>query len=84
MWLRAWDRTLVDVYIYDNLGILVTKWIGEVDPKNGDRGALYLLRWDGRGDNGRPAPSGVYFMRMLARRFDGVRALNYIHHIGLK
>lgn len=83
VWARIWDRTLVTMRLYDNLGVLVNQWSGELEPTDGDNGSLFLLRWDGRGANGRPAPRGVYLLRTYIRRDDGRRAIQEIYRIGL-
>lgn len=83
VWARIWDRTLVTLCLYDNLGVLVNEWSGELVPGDHDDGNLYLLRWDGRGSNGRPAPQGVYLLRAYLRRDDGRRAVQQLYRIGL-
>ncbi|MEN9353194.1 MAG: hypothetical protein RL318_519 [Fibrobacterota bacterium] len=81
---RLWETANVGIYVYDQIGVSVNSWHGEVVPKDADGGSLTLIRWDGRDPSGRPAVAGVYVVRVVVYKPDGGLISNDIVRIGLK
>jgi len=63
-------RGRVSLVIYDALGARVRSLLDDVR----DAG-VSSVGWDGRGDEGTEAASGVYFCRMVAGSFNETRRL---------
>lgn len=55
------SATPVDVQIFDIRGSLVRRVVSRVLTPG-----YHRIGWDGRGPNGRPVGSGIYFVRMKA------------------
>jgi flagellar hook assembly protein FlgD len=63
-------RGRVTARIYDLAGRLVATPVDEaLDP------GPHLISWDGRTDDGRSAPSGVYFVKVMGPGLDATRKL---------
>ena len=82
--IRTWEPTQFSVYIYDQLGVAVNSWAGQVLSSDASKGALYLLRWDGRDKVGAAAGVGVYLVRVVRYAADGRYLGNDILRIGLR
>lgn len=82
--IRTWEPTRFFVYIYDQLGVAVNSWAGQVLSSDASKGALYLLRWDGRDKTGAAAGAGVYLVRVVRYAADGRYLGNDILRIGLR
>jgi len=82
--IRTWEPTQFSVYIYDQLGVAVNSWAGQVLSSDASKGALYLLRWDGRDKAGAAAGVGVYLVRVVRYAADGRYLGNDILRIGLR
>jgi len=52
----------VTLRVYDLSGRLVRELLDSAESEEG----VHAITWDGRGDSGRPLPSGVYFARLEA------------------
>ena len=55
------EELLVHLRIYDALGHVVRTFA----LKSGSSGS-YVFRWDGRDDDGKPVPAGVYFVQVVS------------------
>jgi len=64
-------RTLVSLHVYDFAGRLVRTLLSDESSRAG-RNEVF---WDGCGDDGREAASGVYFYRLTAGAFDATRRM---------
>jgi len=82
--IRLWEKASVAIYVYDQIGVSVTSWQGEVVPKNAEVGALGLIRWDGRDQTGRPVNAGVYVVRVVVYKPEGGLVSNDLVRVGLK
>lgn len=82
--IRLWEKANVAIYVYDQIGVSVTSWQGEVVPKNAEVGALGLIRWDGRDQTGRPVNAGVYVVRVVVYKSEGGLVSNDLVRLGLK
>jgi len=82
--IRAWETAQVSVYIYDQLGVAVNSWAGQILSSDASKGALYLLQWDGRDKAGEAAGIGVYLVRVVRYAADGRYLGNDILRIGLR
>ncbi|HEU4928800.1 MAG TPA: FlgD immunoglobulin-like domain containing protein, partial [Candidatus Krumholzibacteria bacterium] len=66
----AGTKTRVSVVVYDVRGAKVRELVnGEQEP------GKHAVDWDGRNDAGETVGSGVYFYRMTANGFSGVRKM---------
>jgi predicted component of type VI protein secretion system len=64
------NEGLVRIAIYDVRGTLVRRLVDEVKPA-GEHSSV----WNGIDDAGRPAPSGIYFVRMIAGSYTETRKI---------
>jgi flagellar hook assembly protein FlgD len=60
----------VQIAIYDVRGARVRTLVDGVRPPG-----RYRVEWDGRGSDGTPVGSGVYFYRMVAAQFTDTRKM---------
>ncbi|RMG60970.1 MAG: T9SS C-terminal target domain-containing protein [Calditrichaeota bacterium] len=60
----------VKLVVYDALGREIRTLVQQNQPAG-----QYRVRWDGRDEQGRPVPSGVYFYRLQAGRFSASRKM---------
>jgi len=60
----------VRIAIYDVRGSLVRRLVDETMPAG-----QHQTRWNGVDDQGRPATSGIYFVRMIAGSYTEVRKI---------
>lgn len=80
--LKIWERTKVLFYLYDNMGVFVDNWEGQLEPKDAETAALYMMKWSGRDRNGNPTAPGVYLLRAVLIASDGKPLGNVIVRLG--
>jgi hypothetical protein len=67
------EKSDVRISVYNLMGQLVTTLVDEQKMQG-----KYTIRWDGSTMAGHVAPSGVYFVQMLAGSFEQVRKITFI------
>ena len=69
------EKSVVSLIIYNVLGQKVRiLLIEEVNPAGN-----YSVQWDGKDELGNPAPTGVYFYRLVANNFKSIRKMLLLH-----
>jgi len=64
------ERSAYALTIYNILGQTVRRWDG-----NAMMPGLHVIDWDGREDDGRTAPSGIYFYRLQTGQFSQTKKM---------
>ncbi|MBI2619565.1 MAG: T9SS type A sorting domain-containing protein [Ignavibacteriales bacterium] len=64
------EESFVNLAVYDLLGREITTLVNSVRPPG-----IHRVRWDGRVQSGSDASTGVYFVRIQAKNFVGVRKI---------
>ncbi|NCS87820.1 MAG: hypothetical protein AUK34_03590 [Ignavibacteria bacterium CG2_30_36_16] len=65
---------IVSIEIYDVQGELVKSLLKNSDQSSG----TFELKWDGKDDSGKVVPSGIYFTRMSAGKFNQVQKMVFL------